>query len=159
MPTDDTATQLEREGELLEREQHAQRDPEVASLERRLEAAKARMAGTLDKGPAPVINEDGSTGTELELWQFDFLDFMGEQWEYRVPKPLASMFLGITARRTTSGRRKLDAILGFLEHTLSPKSFERLQERALDHEDELDVREMSDLIGKIMEAGSARPTG
>ena len=78
--------------------------------------------------------------------------------QYRVPKPLAAMFLGVASRKQASAKKKLDAIIGYLEHTLSRRSFDRMMERAYDHDDEFDTANMAELVSLVSQQGSARPT-
>lgn len=138
----------------------------IAAAERKL--AERRVA--LATSQHTIIDEDGShvgtsdvngtqiTGSAVEVWSHGELDFMGDSWQYRAPKPLAAMFLAIASRKSAPAEKKVEAIMGFLEHTLSESSMERLQERANDHDDPFDVGEMSELVGKIASAGSDRPT-
>ena len=91
-------------------------------------------------------------------WTHGTLEYMDDEWEYRVPKPLAAMFLGVASRKQASAKKKLDAIIGYLEHTLSRRSFDRMMERAYDHDDEFDTANMAELVSLVSQQGSARPT-
>ena len=122
-----------------------------------LDRINARREALLAKSAQPVINEDGSIEGEKEPWPHNTLDYMGDVWEYRVPKPLASMFLGTLSRKAAKPDAKLNAIMGYLEHVLSEDSLERLHERANDHDDAFDVREMSELVRLTATGGSSRP--
>lgn len=159
--------QFEAEAEVLidEEAQRAER------LQKELAEINARRV-LQGKDAYTVIGEDGSvvrdgsklddaTGTETinPPWPHNTLEYMDEVWEYRVPKPLAAMFLGAAARKTAKAGRKMDAIMGYLEHVLSEKSFDRMMERAQDHDDEFDTEHMAHLMREISSAGSARPTG
>lgn len=124
--------------------------------------AKTTLAG---KANPTVIGEDGTVegGGEVEkveeVWKYGTLEYKGDVWEYRVPKPLAAMFLGAASRKSAKAGRKIDAIMGYLEHVLSSKSVDRMMERAQDHEDEFDTEHMAELVKLISQEGSARPTG
>ncbi|WNM68780.1 hypothetical protein SEA_SOOS_50 [Gordonia phage Soos] len=109
-------------------------------------------------GKRVELNEETGTWEEWKPWPHQTLDYMETEWEYRVPKPLAAMFLGIASRKSASAKKKLDAIIGYLEHTLSPRSMTIMMERAYDHDDEFDTKDMAELVRLISEAGSARPT-
>ena len=91
------------------------------------------------------------------MTEYRELEYAGEAWEYRVPKPLAAMFLGAASRKSAKAGRKIDAIMGYLEHVLSSKSVDRMMERAQDHEDEFDTEHMAELVKLISQEGSARP--
>lgn len=115
----------------------------------------------IEEDGTPVATQDinGTTSAgQVEVWKHNSFELHGETWEYRLPKPLAAMFLGGASRRSASPETKLNSIMGFLEHTLSKASMERLQERAWDHDDPFDVPEMAELVGKIAQAG-ARDAG
>lgn len=105
-----------------------------------------------------IEQTDDGQWTYYQPWPHGTLDYMGDEWEYRVPKPLAAMFLGVASRKQASPKKKLDAIIGYLEHTLSRRSFDRMMERAYDHEDEFDTANMAELVSQISSGGSARPT-
>lgn len=122
-----------------------------------LERLEERRNALLRKSGQAIINEDGSIEGEKEPWPHRTLDYMGDVWEYRVPKPLASMFLGTLSRKAAKPDAKLNAIMGYLEHVLSEDSLERLHERANDHDDAFDVREMSELVRLTATGGSSRP--
>lgn len=89
----------------------------------------------------------------VKKWEHKTLDYMGDIWEYRAPKQLGAMFLGIASRKQASPKKKLDAIVGYLESTLSPKSMERIMDRSFDQEDEFDAEHMAHLVQKIAEDG------
>ena len=112
---------------------------------------------------------DSRTGNRLEQdengqwqlwmeWTHGTMEFKGHEWEYRTPKALAAMFLGMASRRQSTNKKKLDAIIGYLEHTLSPRSFEQMMELAFDHDEDFDTADMAALVSKISSEGSARPT-
>lgn len=151
----DDATQFEHEAEtILDAEEQAE-----------LERINARRAELIGKN-TQIIDEHGEQVTADVLideddkpWPHGSLEYMGDVWEYRVPKPLAAMWLGTASRKAAKPEAKLNAIMGYLEHVLSPKSLERLHERANDHEDAFDVREMSELVRRTASEGSARPIG
>lgn len=109
-------------------------------------------------GKRVELNEDTGEWEEWKPWPHQTLEYMDTEWEYRVPKPLAAMFLGIASRKSATAKKKLDAIIGYLEHTLSPRSMTIMMERAYDHEDEFDTKDMAELVRMISEAGSARPS-
>ena len=58
------------------------------------------------------------------------------------------MFLGAASRKSAKAGRKIDAIMGYLEHVLSSKSVDRMMERAQDHEDEFDTEHMAELVNR-----------
>lgn len=105
-----------------------------------------------------IEQTDDGGWTYYTPWSHGTLDYMDDEWEYRVPKPLAAMFLGVASRKQASPKKKLDAIIGYLEHTLSRRSFDRMMERAYDHEDPFDTQNMAELVSQISSGGSARPT-
>lgn len=109
-------------------------------------------------GKRVELNEETGDWEEWKPWPHQTIDYMESTWEYRVPKPLAAMFLGVASRKNASAKKKLDAIIGYLEHTLSARSMSLMMERAYDHEDEFDTKDMAELVRLISEAGSARPT-
>lgn len=118
-----------------------------------------------DYGKHVIQNADGEwvdarDGTRLEqddrgawapakVWPHQTLTYMGDLWEYRQPKQLGAMFLGIASRKNASAKRKLDAVIGYLEHTLSPASLQRMEDRAFDHDDEFDAEHMGELVRRI----------
>lgn len=172
---DETGAHFRADAEQLEDEERQAADFERQAVEARERVAARRLAGLTAEQRArlargldepTVIEESGElakievgANTEIEPWAFQHLEYAGTRWNYRVPKPLATMFLGVTGRRGSSSQDKLNAIIGFLEHVLSPASFLLMQDRALDHDDDFDSAEMSGLMQRVMEAGSSRPTG
>lgn len=109
-------------------------------------------------GQRMELDEETGAWQKYEPWPHQTLEFKGTEWEYRVPKPLAAMFLGIASRKSASPKKKLDAIIGYLEHTLSKRSMTIMMDRAYDHDDEFDTGDMAELVRMISEAGSARPS-
>lgn len=163
----------QRASEAAERER-AEAAEAAAEARRALARAEAREALLKKSGPRTVIDGDSgevtSEGTDVLAadgqsnavavpWPHKVTTFMGDEWEYRIPKPLAAMFLGAASRKAAKPARKVDAIMGYLEHVLSDKSVERMMERAQDHDDDFDIEQMGELIQQITSEGSARPTG
>lgn len=95
----------------------------------------------------------------LPEWPHRSFEYKGETWEYREPKPLASIFFAKAADPTTKPMEKLRAILSFLEHTLSPKSHKKLERLGFDHEADFDQEDMSEIVRMIAEGDTGRPTG
>lgn len=95
----------------------------------------------------------------LPEWPHRSFEFKGHVWEYREPKPLASIFFAKAADPNTKPMEKLRAILSFLEHTLSPKSHRKLERLGFDHEAEFDQEDMSEIVRMIAEGDTGRPTG
>lgn len=95
----------------------------------------------------------------LPEWPHRSFEYKGETWEYREPKPLASIFFAKAADPNTKPMEKLRAILSFLEHTLSPKSHRKLERLGFDHEAEFDQEDMSEIVRMIAEGDTGRPTG
>lgn len=167
MPADhDGEAQFEGEAaQILDQEER-----EAAELEAKAARIRARHALN-GKDGYTVIGEDGEVQAEgskigdalaepeKEPWPYGTLDYLGDTWEYRVPKPLAAMFLGAVSRKASKPARKIDAIMGYLEHVLSDDSLARMMERAQDHSDEFDTEHMAELVRLISSEGSARPTG
>lgn len=165
MSEHDGAAQFESEaGTILDDEERAEK------LEREAAQIRARQALNSKDGYT-VIGEDGEVHgdgskisdvlapAEPEPWRFGSLEYLGDTWEFRVPKPLAAMFLGAASRKASKPSRKIDAIMGYLEHVLSEKSLDRMIERSQDHDDEFDTEHMAELVRLISSEGSARPTG
>jgi hypothetical protein len=166
MAEHDGEKQFEAEGNVILDEE----ERELAEMERR--AAQIRARRVLEgKDTYQVIGEDGSiesTGSkvsdalaepEKEPWKYGTLEYLDDVWEYRIPKPLAAMFLGAASRKASKPARKIDAIMGYLEHVLSDDSLGRMMERAQDHEDVFDTEHMAELVRRISSEGSSRPTG
>lgn len=156
----------------FESEANAILDDEDRAAELDAQAAKLRARAALGKKDQyTVIGEDGeveSEGSKLndvlavsapEPWPYGTLEYLDDVWEYRVPKPLAAMFLGAASRKASKPARKIDAIMGYLEHVLSDDSLARMMERAQDHRDVFDTEQMAELVRLISSEGSARPTG
>lgn len=174
----DGPAQFEHEAETVQAELTADEARELEALRAKrvqvIDETGAAVEVSLDDVGEHVEERDGAfydrrTGRQIEQtddgkwtyyepWAHGTLEYMGSTWEYRVPKPLAAMFLGVASRKQASPRKKLDAIIGYLEHTLSRRSFDLMMDRAYDHEDEFDTEHMAGLVSKISQEGSARPT-
>lgn len=164
MADHDGEAQFEAEANILIDKED--REEEAKRLER--QAAKLRaetVLGEKSKG-GHIITEDGSAVqasevavVEKEPWKYGTLEYLDDIWEFRVPKPLAAMFLGAASRKKAKAGRKIDAIMGYLEHVLSEDSLDRMMERAQDHDDVFDTDNMAELVRMISSEGSARPTG
>ena len=74
------------------------------------------------------------------------MTYKGTVWQYRDPKKLALMFMGASSNTKTSPQRRMGALIGFLEHTLSERSLVKMQDRAFDYEDDFDTEHMGRLM-------------
>ncbi len=138
-----TTTQFETEAE------------QIAAEEAALAARKQELAARRDV----VIDQDGLPVTDAPPpWPHQTMEFMGTVWEIRAPKTFAALFLGRIQSKHTPISMKNDLMWRFLDHVLSARSMERLMDRAFDHDDEMGEEHFQDLIRKIVEAGSDRPT-
>lgn len=79
-------------------------------------------------------------------WPHRTVTYKGTVWEYRDPKKLALMFMGASSNTKTSPQRRMGALIGFLEHTLSERSLVKMQDRAFDYEDDFDTEHMGRLM-------------
>lgn len=115
---------------------------------------------TIDKRNGRLVErlDDGAWAYAPE-WPHQSFEYKGHTWDYREPKPLASIFFAKASDPNSRPMEKLRAILAFLEHTLSPKAHKRLQRLAFDHEAEFDQSDMSEIVRMIAEADTGRPTG
>lgn len=93
-------------------------------------------------------NEDGLLRYAPE-WHGKSFEFMGDVWQYQEPKKIALMFMGASSRKQASPRRRLESMIGFLEHTLSQRSLDRLYIRAFDRDDAFEVNHMGTLMQSI----------
>lgn len=161
-------------------------DEEVQKAERALEAARRRAARggdvidadtgdlvTVDE-VVPMQDDDGNmvdthTGKAIDQddsgnwfivppWEHETLDFDGWEVEFRTPKTAAAMFLSKMAMKREKNQEKVAALLRFLNHVLSPRSREELEERVYSWETPFDTEDIIELVQRINEAGSARPT-
>lgn len=161
-------------------------DEEVQRAERALQAARRRAAqsGDVIDGESgdlvtvaevvPMQDADGNmvdtdTGKAIDQdesgnwfivppWEHETLDMDGWIVEFRTPKTAAAMFLSKMAMKREKNQEKVAALLRFLNHVLSPKSREELEERVYSWETPFDTEEIIELVQRINEAGSARPT-
>lgn len=108
-------------------------------------------------GRAVERGEDGKWHY-LPEWPHRSFEYKGHVWEYREPKPLASIFFAKAADPNTKPMEKLRAIMSFLEHTLSEKSHKRLQRLGFDHDSDFDQEDMSEIVRMIAEGDTGRPT-
>lgn len=150
----------EAEDVLTERGRES-REQHIARLE--AEADALRREQLADSDTYTVIDEDGDKlgggsktsdvllPDETSPWPYGTLEYMDATWEYRAPKALASMFLGAAQRKKAPAMVKLNAIIGYLEHVLSPASFDSMMDRSQDHEDEFDSEHMARLVQLIAE--------
>lgn len=161
-------------------------DEEVQKAERALELARRRAAKGGDVIDAdtgemvtvdeviPMQDDDGNmvdthTGKAIDQddagnwfivppWEHETLDFDGWEVEFRTPKTAAAMFLSKMAMKREKNQEKVAALLRFLNHVLSPRSREELEERVYSWETPFDTEDIIELVQRINEAGSARPT-
>lgn len=161
-------------------------DEEVQKAERALELARRRAAKggdvidadtgemvTVDE-VVPMQDDDGNmvdthTGKAIDQddsgnwfivppWEHETLDFDGWEVEFHTPKTAAAMFLSKMAMKREKNQEKVAALLRFLNHVLSPRSREELEERVYSWETPFDTEDIIELVQRINEAGSARPT-
>lgn len=90
-------------------------------------------------------NEDGLL-REAAVWPHRTVTYMEYVWEYRDPKKLALMFMSLSSNTKTSPKRRMEAMLGFLEHCLSSLAMDHMIARAFDHEDKFDTEHMGRLM-------------
>lgn len=161
-------------------------DEEVQKAERALELARRRAAKggdviDADTGEMVTVDEvvpmqdeagnmvDTHTGKAIDQddsgnwfivppWEHETLDFDGWEVEFRTPKTAAAMFLSKMAMKREKNQEKVAALLRFLNHVLSPRSREELEERVYSWETPFDTEDIIELVQRINEAGSARPT-
>lgn len=161
-------------------------DSEVQKAERALENARRRAAkdGDIIEGETgelitvdevvPMQDESGNmvdthTGKPIDQdesggwfivppWEHETLDYDGWEVEFRTPKTAAAMFLSKMAMKREKNQEKVAALLRFLNHVLSPKSREELEERVYSWDTPFDTEDIIELVQRINEAGSARPT-
>lgn len=91
-------------------------------------------------------------------WPHRSFEYKGSVWQYREPKPIATIFFATASDPKSKPMEKLRAIMSFLEHTLSPKSYKQLQRRGFDHDDDFDQADMSEIVRMIAEGDTGRPT-
>ena len=151
------------EAAALEQEETEARDRADAlrrkreELTGRLTAHHAERDGTTHE--VIEVDESGAVrepGTGLTKWEHRTMEYEGETWEVREPKTAAQMFLSVLARKAANPKLKGDAFMGFLEHTLSQSSFERVIERSMDHDDTFDIAEVSNMVTAIIESTTKR---
>lgn len=99
-------------------------------------------------------NEDGLLRV-AKAWPHRTVTYQGTKWEYRDPKKLALMFMSLSSNTKTSPKRRMEAMLGFLEHCLSDRSMDQMIARAFDHDDEFDTEHM----GRLMQYITSRVEG
>lgn len=157
--------------ELPPEEEAAPVTPEDDPLHMELQAVVEDRDGDLfdtRNGKLVEWNDDGLLRYAPE-WHGNSFEFMGDVWQYREPKKIALMFMGASSRKQASPRRRLESMIGFLEHTLSQRSLDRLYIRAFDREDPFEVGHMGTLMQSItqkkegvidspeLESGTASP--
>lgn len=106
----------------------------------------------------PVDQDESGRWFFVPPWPHQTLDLDGWTVEFRTPKTAAAMFLSKMAMKREKNQDKVSALLRFLNHVLSPKSVEELEERVYSWETPFDTEQIIDLVQRINEAGSARPT-
>lgn len=79
-------------------------------------------------------------------WEHRTVTYKGTVWQYRDPKKLAMMFMAASTNTKTSPKRRIEGMIGFLAHSLSERSLDKMQDRAFDFEDEFDTEHMSRLM-------------
>lgn len=84
-------------------------------------------------------------------WPHRTVVYKGTKWEYRDPKRLAQMFLAASTNSKTSPQRRMEGLIGFLNHVLSERAMGKMQDRAFDFDDDFDVEDMGKLMQLIQQ--------
>lgn len=84
-------------------------------------------------------------------WEHRTVTYKGTVWQYRDPKRLAQMFLAASTNSKTSPQRRMEGLIGFLNHVLSERAMGKMQDRAFDYDDDFDVEDMGKLMQLIQQ--------
>lgn len=91
----------------------------------------------------------------MEVMYLFSLEYLGLDWEYRLPRPYAAVFLTGMGDRDDGVRSQ--SLMGYLDHVLSPGSSDQLWDLAFDEFVAFDVEELAGLIEEIQSRHSSRP--
>lgn len=137
MPAPDTTNAFTSEAEQTDK------DAEIARLKAQI-AAGEPVEGTLetvDDGPAHPRT----------------ITLHGDDWTYHLPTEGQMMMFGMASARRASGQRRISAIYNFLDAVLTDESYQRLEDRINDADDDFEVEQMMDLITGIIEVANDTP--
>lgn len=112
----------------------------------------------IDKRNGRLVQRTDDGWEYLPEWPHRSFEYKGDRWDYREPKPIATIFFATASDPQAKAMDKLRAIMSFLEHTLSPKSYKLLQRRGFNHDDDFDQADMSEIVRMIAEGDTGRPT-
>lgn len=137
MPAPDTTAAFTSEAEQTDK------DAEIARLKAQIEKGQP-LEGTLetvDDAPTEPLT----------------LDLHGDTWTYHLPSEGQMMMFGMASARRASGQRRISAIYNFLDAVLTDESYQKLEDRINDPDDDFEVEQMMDLITHIIEAANDTP--
>lgn len=139
---------------------------DIAAARRALDAERARLAGeravtyAVDvlPDPAPTTgDEPGEPGLSDEdsipVWPHQHMEYEGVMLEVRIPDESALMAVSMVSGGSLSGEVQMKIFTKFLQHHLSPVSFERVLSEMVDSDSKMNlvgiVTAMTQLRGQL----------
>jgi hypothetical protein len=125
---------------------------ELEAIEAEERALKARRAAI---APEEVKAEEEA---EQAKWPHQFLEFEGETWEVRHPKPGALFSVSMATSRHNSPTVQQNEMVKFFSRHMSEACFERLRDRMGDPDDDFDQPQLDEFMQLLIKGAGSRPT-
>lgn len=125
---------------------------ELEAIEAEERALKARKAAI---DPELVKAEEEA---EEAKWPHQFLNFAGETWEVRYPKPGALFSVSMATSRHNSPTVQQNEMVKFFSRHMSEACFERLRDRMGDPDDDFEQPQLDEFMQLLVKGNSNRPT-
>lgn len=132
---------------------------EAEELEKQIEAA--RNGAVIDETGAPVepkVEETANLPVKEPPWPHQTIEFEGEKWEVRKPKPQALAAFTLASSKYVPVEVQNDMVGLFIRNHMSDKSMRRAYERMFDPEDDFTQETMGRLFARIATVGTDRPS-
>lgn len=125
---------------------------ELEAIEAEERALKARRKAL---APDEVLIEEE---VEQSDWPHQFLEFEGETWEVRTPKPGALFSVSMATSKHNSAAVQQNEMVKFFSRHMSEACFERLRDRMGDPDDSFDQPQLDEFMQLLIKGAGTRPT-